>query len=272
MSDGPISDGAESGGPLRVERHALGVVELVLADPERRNAMTAEMTQAWVAAVDDLRTDADARCVLVRSEGTAFCAGGDVGFLARQSGDGVGAVRAAMMPFYRSWLSLLDVELPVVAAVQGPAVGAGAALALMADVRVASDGARLSLPFVRLGLHPGMATTWLLRQASSPAVARDLLLTGRTVRAEEMLRLGLVSSVHPADELEEQARERAAQIAAAAPVAVRLTTLALRSGHPDREAALEWEGLAQAVTLASDDVREGLAARAEKRPPRFTGR
>ena len=258
--------------PLQV-RSTGGVVELVLDDPARRNAMTAAMTAAWSDAVASLRVDPDVRCVLVRATGSAFCAGGDVRWVGADAGAGVAALRERMLGFYRTWLSLRDLEVPLVAAVQGPAVGAGAVLALMADVRLVSPSARFSVPFTRLGMHPGMGAVHLLREVAGVAVARDLLLTGRTVDGEEMLRLGLATALHPDEELAEQAAVTAAAVAGSAPVAARLTTVALRGpGHADLSSALQWEALAQAVTLETEDLAEGLAARAERRPPRFSGR
>ena len=259
--------------PLRVRTRGEGVVELVLDDPDRRNTMTAAMTAAWQEAVVGLRADPGVRCVLVRATGSAFCAGGDVTWVGADAGAGVAALRARMLPFYRAWLSLRDVEVPLVAAVQGPAVGAGAVLALMADVRLVSPSARFSVPFTRLGMHPGMGALHLLREVAGVAVARDLLLTGRVVDGQEMLRLGLATVLHPDEELEEQAVRTAHAVAATAPVAARLTTVALRGpGQPDLASALQWEALAQAVTLETEDLAEGLAARAERRPPRFSGR
>jgi enoyl-CoA hydratase len=129
------------------------------------------------------------------------------------------------------------------------------------------------VPFTALGLHPGMATTWSLPEVAGLQVARDLLLTGRLVDGEEAVRLGLASRAVPAAEVLDEALAVAATIASRAPVATRLTTVALRGGgHADHAAALEWEALAQAVTLATQDLQEGLAAQRERRPARFTGR
>jgi enoyl-CoA hydratase len=157
--------------------------------------------------------------------------------------------------------------------VNGPAVGAGLCLALACDLRYAAQGARLGVPFVRLGMHAGMAATYLLPNVVGEAHARDLLLTGRMVDADEALRLGLVSRVLPAETFLDGVLEVAAGIAATAPVASRLTTLALRDGgHADFETAVQWEALAQPLTLATADLQEGIAAARERRTPRFTGR
>jgi enoyl-CoA hydratase len=178
-----------------------------------------------------------------------------------------------MLAFYDGWLSIRRLEVPTLAAINGAAVGAGAALALACDLRYAAASARFSVPFAALGLHPGMLTTWLLPEVVGMAAARDLLLTGRMIDAEEMLRLGLVSSVSGDDGFLDGVLHAAHAIAAGAPVATRLTKVALaQGGHADYEAARQWEGLAQSVTLATEDLLEGLAAAREKRPPRFTGR
>jgi enoyl-CoA hydratase len=257
---------------LLVDRPSEGVVQLTLDLPDRRNAMTDELTAAWVAAVDELRGDRSVRCVVVTGSGSAFCAGGDLGWL--EAGEaGVDELRDKMLPFYRAWLSLRLLDVPSIAAVNGPAVGAGAALALSCDIRYAGARASLSVPFAQLGMHAGMATTYTLTEVAGVAVARELLLTGRAVKAEEMLRLGLCSAVLADEALVPTVQERAAQVAAGAPIAHRLHKEALRDGGPATlERALAWEAVAQPVTMATQDLREGLRAKAEKRPARFTGR
>jgi enoyl-CoA hydratase len=178
-----------------------------------------------------------------------------------------------MIAFYRAWLSIRRLEVPTIAAVNGPAIGAGLCLALACDLRYAAGSARLGAPFVRLGMHAGMAATYLLPNVVGEAHARDLLLTGRTVDAEEALRLGLVSRVLPDEDFDKAVLEAATGIAGTAPVASRLTTVALRGGgHTDFETALQWEALAQPVTLATADLHEGIAAARERRAPAFTGR
>jgi enoyl-CoA hydratase len=210
---------------------------------------------------------------VVTGAGTAFCSGGNTGWIASEPDASVDQLRTRMVAFYRAWLSIRRLEVPTIAAVNGAAIGAGLCLALACDLRYAAAGARLGAPFVRLGMHAGMAATYLLPNVVGEAHARDLLLTGRLVDADEALRLGLVSRVLDADGFLDEVLATAAGVAATAPVASRLTTVALRDGgHADFETALQWEGLAQPVTLATADLQEGIAAAREKRPPRFTGR
>jgi enoyl-CoA hydratase/carnithine racemase len=257
---------------LRVERPHPGVVLLILDHPDQRNAMTGPMTDAWRRTTAELAADPDLRAVVVTGAGSAFCSGGDMAWIASEPEASVADLRARMLPFYRAWLSILDLDVPTIAAVNGPAIGAGLCLALACDLRFAAADASLGGPFVRLGMHPAMAATWLLPDVVGSAHARDLLLTGRTVDAAEALRIGLVSRVVEPGRLIDEALEAATTIAATAPVASRLTTRALRAGHADLEAALQWEALAQPVTLATADLREGLEAARGRRNPRFTGR
>ena len=258
---------------LRVDRPRAGVVLLTLDNPDQRNAMSAPMTAAWEAAVNELATDPEVRCVVVTGEGTAFCSGGDTSWIASEPDAGVDRLRSRMLPFYRSWLSIRRLEVPTIAAVNGPGFGAGLGLALACDIRHAAAGARLGAPFTKLGMHAGMAATHLLPDAVGPAAARDLLLTGRLVDAEEALRLGLVSRVLDGDRFLDDVLDTAERVAATAPIASRLTKVALRDGgHQEFEAALQWEALAQPVTLATADLQEGIAAARERRAPRFTGR
>ncbi|TNM37631.1 enoyl-CoA hydratase/isomerase family protein [Nocardioides albidus] len=257
---------------LRLERPAEGVALLVLDQPELRNAMSDEMTESWVRAVDHLAADPSVRVVVVTGEGKGFCSGGNLSWLASEPGASVDELRSRMLPFYRAWLSIRRLEVPTIAAINGAAVGAGLCVALACDIRYAARGARMGVPFTRLGIHPGMAGTYLLSEVVGPAAARDLFLTGRLVDADEALGLGLVSRVWEPGEFRAGVLSTAAEVAAAAPVATRLTKRALQRGHASIESALEWEGLAQPVTLATEDLLEGIRAAQERRAPVFTGR
>jgi enoyl-CoA hydratase/carnithine racemase len=258
--------------PLRSERDADGLALLTLDLPDRRNAMTPELTAAWAAAMAALAGDPDVRCVVVTGAGSAFCAGGDLGWLAEGGTLSVDALRARMLPFYRTWLSIRQLEVPTIAAVNGPAVGAGMALALACDLRYAVPAAKFSVPFTALGLHAGMATTWLLPEVVGLPAARELLLTGRPVTGAEAVGLGLVTRTFEPETFLADVLDVARTIASRAPVATRLTKVALVRGHVDIDAALAWESVAQPVTMASEDAREGVRAQQERRPPRFTGR
>jgi enoyl-CoA hydratase/carnithine racemase len=238
-----------------------------------RNAMTAEMTQAWTEAMASLRGDRSVRAVVVTGEGSAFCAGGDLSWIAESPDLTVDTIRDRMLPFYRAWLGIRDLEVPTIAAINGHAVGAGLCLALACDLRYAASGATLSAPFTALGMHAGMAASYLLPQAVGVPIARELLFTGRRVTPDEALRMGLINGVFSPEELLDGALDVACRIAANGPVAVRLTVAALRNGAPPSiDAALQYEALAQPVTFATSDLAEGIAASKERRTPNFTGR
>jgi enoyl-CoA hydratase/carnithine racemase len=257
---------------LRIERPAEGVARLVLDNPAQRNAMSEQMTESWVSAVDELAADSTVRVVVVTGAGSAFCSGGKTGWIASEPDAEVDYLRTRMMHFYRAWLSIRKLEVPTIAAVNGHAIGAGLCLALACDIRYAAEGAKLGAPFVKLGMNPGMAATYLLPNAVGEANARELLLTGRTVEAEEARQLGLVSRVFGPDDFDAMVQEIAVGIAATAPIPSRYTKVALRDGgHQDFESCLQWEALAQPVTLATADLQEGIAAARDKRTPVFRG-
>lgn len=257
---------------LLVDRRAQGVVLLTLNDPDRRNAMSDPMTAAWRQVIAGLRADPDVRCVVVTGAGSAFSSGGNLSWIAERGEVRIAALREQMLEFYRTWLSVRSLEVPTIAAVNGPAVGAGLCLALACDLRYAAEDAKLIAPFTRLGLHPGMAATHLLPEAAGLPLAREMLFTGRAVTGAEAASYGLVNRAVPAARVLDEALAVAGRVAEAAPIATRLTKAALADGgHRDLDAALRWESLAQPVTMATRDLFEGLAAQREKRPPRFTG-
>ncbi|WKN47483.1 enoyl-CoA hydratase/isomerase family protein [Nocardioides sp. Arc9.136] len=257
---------------LRLDRTDDGVAVLTLDNPGMRNAMSDEMTASWVAAIDELAADRSVRAVVVTGEGTAFCSGGNTGWIASEPDASVDYLRTRMMAFYRAWLSIRRLEVPTIAAVNGAAIGAGLCLALACDIRYAARGAKLGAPFVKLGMHAGMAGTYLLPNVVGEAHARDLLLTGRVVGAEEALGMGMVSRVIEPEGFLEEVLGTAHGIAATAPIASRLTKLALLDGgHRDFEACIQWEAMAQPITLATADLQEGIRASREKRSPVFTG-
>lgn len=250
-----------------------GVVTLTMNRPDIRNAMDPELTEAFSAAVDDLRADASVRAVIVTGAGRAFSAGGDLSWIEPGPGADVVAIRAKMRAFYPKFLKVRDLDVPVIAAINGSAVGAGLCLAMACDIRIASVDAKLSAPFTKLGMHPGMAATYLLTRLVGTARASELLFTGDAVSAEGAERIGLVNRVVTAEQVLPVAMEIAKKIAATAPVPTGMTKRAIYlSERSDMDAMLQYEALAQPITMATQDLLEGLASFREKRPPEFTGR
>lgn len=243
--------------PLLVERADPGVVVLTLNMHERRNAMTMELTEAWEAAITALHQDRSVRAVVVTGAGTAFSAGGDIGWLEStiRTSDSMSGLRSTMSQFYQKWLSIRRLPIPSIAAVNGPAVGAGLCLALACDVRYASPAATFSAPFTALGVHPGMAATWLLSEAIGVPRAREMFFTGREVSAHEAVQWGLASAVN--DHVVGHAVDVAVTIAATDQLSVELTKAALAHRHRSFEEGLDWESFAQPMTM---DQRAGTEA------------
>jgi enoyl-CoA hydratase/carnithine racemase len=255
-----------------VQMASAGVALVTLNLPQLRNAMTAELTSAWATAMNNISGDRSLRAVVVTGAGSAFCSGADLSWLdqGNLSDNTPDRLRDKMLPFYRTWLAPQQISAPVVAAVNGPAVGAGVCLALACDLRYASPSATFSAPFNQIGTHGGMAVTSLLPEAVGIPRAREMLYTGRVLTAAEALSWGLVTGL--AENVVEHALAVAEGIAEAAPIAVRLTKAGLaQNSRGGFEAALQWEALAQPITMATADIHKGIQARREHRPPAFDG-
>jgi enoyl-CoA hydratase/carnithine racemase len=259
--------------PLHVTRDDAGVVTLRLDNPARRNALDVEMATALRAAVASVRSDDSVRCVVVTGTDGAFCSGADLGGLIEGGGGTVLQRRETLGAYYRTFLDVRELDVPTVAAVNGPAIGAGLNLALCCDLRVAAESARLGATFVRLGIHPGGGATHLLTRLIGPSRAAEMVLTGSVLSAGQALEWGLVGSVVPDAGLADAVAVLTGRIAGNAPAVVRAAKRSLRLALDGSfEAVLEVEALAQAASQAAGDAAEGWAAFREKREPRFTGR
>ncbi len=218
-----------------------------------------------------LDAEAGARAIVLCSQGRHFCAGAD--FTGRSGAASAVRPGTGASQLYAQAVRLFDARLPVVAAVQGAAVGGGLGLACSADFRVASPAARFCANFARLGLHHGFGLTVSLPAIVGPQRAGELLCTARRVGGEEAVRIGLADRLADADGLRAAARELAAEIAAGAPLAVRSIRATLRAGLAGRVAAAMQAELAEQERLSlTADFAEGVRASAERRPPHFNGR
>jgi enoyl-CoA hydratase/carnithine racemase len=253
-------------------RDGIGVI--TLDRPDNRNSMTPELLDAFARASAAARADGEIRALIVTGTGKCFSAGADFTAGVQRGGDDL-APHERSYAMYEPFLSLLDVEVPVIGALNGHAVGGGFGLALVCDVRVAAREAKYGANFVALGLAPGMAISHLLPRLIGAARASELLFTGRLVDGVEAERLGIVNRAVPAAQVMDDATELARAIAANAPFAVRATKAAIRRGldpHLEPRAAARAEAHDQAKSLTMDDAREGMAALLAKRKPSFTGR
>jgi len=235
---------------------------------EALNAISTELAVDLAAAVEPLATDPGVRAVVLTGAGErAFCVGADLKQRAGFDDHGWFVQREA---FRRGFAAVRRCPLPTVAAVSGFALGGGTELALSCDLVVAAEDASFGLPEVRLGLVPAGGGTQLLVRRVGRSVARDLVLTGRRVGAEEALRLGLADRVVPRGEALAAATALAAELASNAPTAVRMAKWALEvGGDLPVEAAMEVEDQAWRRAVLSDDRREGIAAWLEKRDPEW---
>lgn len=251
---------------------------LVLDRPESLNALGLPGDgDAVAAACAALNADMAVRCVIVTGAGRAFSAGGDVKAMRDRTGAFAGG-GAAIREGYRTNIhrlarAIYGLEMPVVAAVNGAAIGLGCDVALLADMRIAAASARFGVTFLKLGLIPGDGGAWLLPRSIGMARAAELLFTGDLIDAGTALEWGLVSRVVPDDQLIEAARELAERIGAQPPHALRTAKALLRRGQTaDYETLMELSAANQALMHLSEDHAEGVAALLEKRTPRFEGR
>ena len=238
------------------------VALITVNDPDRRNAVTGEMSTLLRAAVEHAEADPEVHAVVVTGAGKAFCAGADLGAL----GDaGRAAAESGLMRLYDGFMAVGNCKLPTIAAVNGAAVGAGLNLALAADVRIAGPGALFDARFQKLGLHPGGGATWTLQRAVGPQVARAALLFGMRFDAESAVRHGLALSV--ADDPVAAALELAAGPAAAPREVVLATKATMRAtagpgslDNEQHELAMRTELGPQATSIQSPEFADRLAA------------
>lgn len=253
---------------LRYEEHDhVGVI--TLDRPEARNALTF----TTYAELEDAVRSTSARCLVVTGADPAFCSGDDVKQIMVTAGERVSSGLATVPRLTPAADALLHTDVPVIAAVNGAAVGWGMELALMADIRIASDRARFGELFVRRGLCSDVAGLARLAGAVGRERAAELLFTGRVVDAAEAGRIGLVSRVVPHDQLLPVALELAGEVAANPPLAVQALKRGLRHAlDPDWAGLGAWVSSTLAELFQTEDHREGVAAFLEKREPRYVGR
>jgi enoyl-CoA hydratase/carnithine racemase len=258
---------------LRVERDG-AVVTLTMNAPEVRNALTGNSAvDEFVAAVERINADASVRVVILTGEGSAFSSGGNVKDMKRFVGDDVSPAQIAH--WYRTGIQRLPLamqrlEVPSIAAVNGPAVGAGCDLACMCDMRIASTMATFAESFIRVGLIPGDGGAWLLPRVVGMAKAMEMSFTGDAVPADEALRCGLVSRVVAPEALMDEARALAARIARNPGQILRLSKRLIREGQQQPlPSLLELSAALQVLAHKSPAHAEAVNAFLEKREPKF---
>lgn len=268
--------------PLLTEERLDGadarVVVLTLDRPERLNALPDLGDGDEVAAAcERVNADPSVRCVVLTGAGRAFSAGGDLTAMRDRrdlfEGSGAQIRERYRRVVHRIVRSLYGLEVPLVAAINGPAMGLGCDIAGLADIRIASDRASFGVPFLKLGIIPGDGGSWLLPRNVGYARAAEMLFTARSIDAETAERWGLVNRVVPHDRLMEEAASTARRIADQPPQALRMAKALLRQGRDANfDQMLEMSAAMQALAHLTDDHAEGVDAVLNKRPANFTGR
>jgi 2-(1,2-epoxy-1,2-dihydrophenyl)acetyl-CoA isomerase len=245
------------------------VTTITLDRPDKLNAFSGTMREDLLAAL----RNAEGRVIVLTGAGRAFCAGGDVDYMAGlQKECDVQAFRKLLDAGRDLVTTIASLDKPVIASVNGVAAGAGCNLALACDYRIASDSAKFSESFVKIGLHPDWGGTWLLPRLIGRGAALEMLMTGRMVDATEALHLGLVDRVVPAAELASETERLARAIASGPPIAIAGIKRALRQSEKnDLRTQIELESEHQLAAFRSKDAAEGMAAFFEKRAAKFSG-
>ncbi|MCM2284169.1 MAG: enoyl-CoA hydratase/isomerase family protein [Desulfobacula sp.] len=239
--------------------------------PDKLNTLNREIIPSFREIIGRIRSDKELRCLIITGSGTTFCGGADLksGF-EKNHGE---FLSEALMEFYRPYLEIGSIKVPVIAAINGHAIGGGFGITLLCDIRVADRKAKMGANFTRLGLHSGMAISYILPRLVGLARANELLFTGRLITGEEAAALGLVNYAVDKEAVMDKALALAKEIAQSAPAAVQMMKRSVYEGldwNPVRAAAMEAQN--QARTFEMEDAKEGISAVLEKRTPNFTGR
>ncbi|WP_211100674.1 crotonase/enoyl-CoA hydratase family protein [Acuticoccus sediminis] len=264
--------------PVLYERDDDGIATITLNRPDTRNAISDhDMIEALLDRLEEADRDIDVRVVILTGAGPAFSSGGNLKTMSGPGGlaDELPAQtrRNYRYGIQRIPLAMEALEVPVIAAVNGPAIGAGCDLTLMCDLRICSHNARFAESFVKVGIIPGDGGAWLLPRIVGFSKACEMALTGDPVDAEEALACGLVSRVVTSDDLMAEARNLARRIAVNPPHVVRMTKRLLReAGQVSLPTLLEISAAKQALGHATADHKEAISSMLEKRKPTFTGR
>jgi enoyl-CoA hydratase/carnithine racemase len=246
-----------------------GNVAVVTINRPPHNFVSVEFMRDLADAMDAVDREPGARAIVLQADGKSFSAGADFA----SPGDRVASGMAGINDLYVEAVRLYSVETPIVAAVQGAAVGAGLGLALVADFRVVSPEARFAANFVKLGFHPGFGITYALPRIVGEQKAALMMLTGRRIKGDEAVAWGLAEEMVPAEELRGAALRLAAEIAENAPLAVISTRKTLRAGLAEAiKARTDIEHREQTILRATEDFKEGVRSVAERRPGNFVGR
>lgn len=249
------------------------IATLTLNRPKRLNAMNERMIEELESAMIEVNQDRDVRVLVLTGAGRAFCSGADVGDMAKAAAGDAMDVRGWTQKAHNIILNITDLEKPVIAKVNGVAVGIGCSLALSADMIIASDNAQFSLIFSQIGLIPDGGSSFHLPRLVGLSKAKELIFTARKIDANEAERIGLINKVIKAEKLDSEVDKLAKQLAEGPTVAFGLAKKIMNKGlNMNLSSVLEYEASGQALAGTTEDAQEGVMAFLEKRKPKFKGR
>jgi enoyl-CoA hydratase/carnithine racemase len=247
------------------------IAQITLNRPDNRNSMDNETLPAFLDAINEVKNNSDLRCLIITGSGKSFCAGAD--FRGSLVDDRGAMPHELLLSVYGPFLKIQEIKIPTIAAMNGHAIGGGFGLALICDIRIASRDSKYGANFARLGLHTGMAVSYMLPRIVGLPLANELLFTGRLISGERAAEIGLVNYALDAGEVIKKAWELAREIGSCAPLAVRMIKRSIHRGLEwDPARAAEFEAHCQSRTFETEDAKEGISALLQKREPDFKGR
>lgn len=263
-----------------------GIATITLNRPDQFNAFSLDMLKGWAYYLEKARDDEQVQVIVVTGNGKAFCAGGDVKTMNKGEGFIAGVVpepdgpprglqvkNSLMKIVHRVALTLEDIDKPVICAVNGPAMGAGLDMALMCDIRIASENSVFAESYIKVGIVPGDGGAYYLPRLVGLAKALEMLWFGERIDAEEALRIGLVNKVVPTEDLLKETMAYAKRLAESPTIAIRMTKRAVYSAlKTDLRTALDMVSSHMAIVTESADHKEAVQGFIEKRPPKFKGK
>ncbi|MBS7248753.1 MAG: enoyl-CoA hydratase-related protein [Candidatus Jordarchaeales archaeon] len=245
------------------------VAKIILNRPEKLNALSPDLLEELEKAIEEVKADKEVRVLIITGSGKAFSAGADVGAMVEATPL---QAKESSLRGHKIFKALEGLDIPVIAAINGYALGGGCELALACDIRIASEKAWLGQPEINLGIIPGWGGCIRLPRQVGVAKSMEIILTGDRISAQEALQIGLVNRVVPDDKLEATVNEIAEKLASKPPIAVKLAKSVIRKGlECDLEAGISLENSAFSLCFATKDQKEGMKAFLEKRQPQFKG-
>ncbi len=238
--------------------------------PDKLNAMNDAMAEEFIAAIEKIKNDPGPKVLILTGAGRAFSAGGNLEKIRGNVGSNPAKRKRESFAFYNSFLRIMDLEIPTIAAINGHAIGAGACVSLACDMRIAAEDSKIGFTFAKIGLHPGMGAEYFLTRMIGRARTFELLMTGDILSAEEAFRIGLVNHLAPPEKLMEKTLELAGKIAAMPVLPIRMLKESIDAATRNTLAeTLHREAAYQSLCYMTTDIAEGIDAAREKRPSNF---